>query len=260
MVADDLAVDLQRLALADLDADGAVEFECASAGGDFGVAVDHADLLTQLVDKDSDAVALVDRAGELSERLRHQTGVQTNVAVAHFAFDLRLGNERCDGVDNDHVDRAGTDQSLGDLKRVLTGVGLSDEQFVDIHAQRLRINRIKRVLDVDERDVAAVFLTFGNTVQGERRLTGGLGTVDLHDPAARQTADTQCDIQGKGAGRDVLHVHVFIFAQAHDRALAKLLFKLLDRCVQRCLLVNDLVCRLFLCLCHTMYLRSARRL
>ena len=124
MVADDFAVDLDSLALADLDADGAVELERAAACGDLGVAVDNADLLAQLVDEDSHAVALVNSAGELSERLGHKTSVQTYVAVAHLALDFSLGNESRYGVDYDNVDRAASDKSLGDFKRVLACVGL----------------------------------------------------------------------------------------------------------------------------------------
>ena len=173
MVADDLAVDLDSLALADFNADGAVELERAAAGGYLGVAVDNADLFAQLVDKDSHAVALVDSSGELSERLRHKTGVQTDVAVAHFAFDFSLGNESRYGVDNDNVDRAASDKTLCDFERVL---------------------------NVDKRDVAAVFLTLRDAVQRKGGFTGGLGTVDLHDSASGKSADAESDVEGEGAG------------------------------------------------------------
>ena len=96
--------------------------------------------------------------------------MQTDVRVAHFALDFRLGNESGYGVDDDDVDRAAADQTFRNLERVLTRVGLRDEQFVDIDAQSLGIDGVERVLDVDKRDVAAVLLTFRDAVQGECRL------------------------------------------------------------------------------------------
>ena len=48
----------EHLGLADVDTDGCVEFQCASACGGLGVTVDNAHLLTQLVNKDNDAVSL----------------------------------------------------------------------------------------------------------------------------------------------------------------------------------------------------------
>ena len=45
-----------------------------------------------------------------------------------------FGVERGDRVDGDDVERAGADQQLGDLERLLAGVGLRDEQVVDVDA------------------------------------------------------------------------------------------------------------------------------
>lgn len=55
MVAHHLTADLQRLHLAHVNADGGVELEGPSAGGDLGVAVHHAHLFPELVDKDRSA-------------------------------------------------------------------------------------------------------------------------------------------------------------------------------------------------------------
>ena len=48
------------------------------------------------------------RGRELAKRLRHQTGLKTHVAIAHFAFYFGLGNECCDGIDHDQVDACDT--------------------------------------------------------------------------------------------------------------------------------------------------------
>ncbi len=121
--------------------------------------------------------------------------MQTDVAVAHFALDLRLGNESRDGVDDDHVDRAAADQRLGDLERVLTGVGLCHKQGVHVYAQCRGIVGIERVLNVDKRHVAAVLLTLCDAVEREGGFTRGFGSEDLDDTTSRQAADAQRDVQ-----------------------------------------------------------------
>jgi hypothetical protein len=56
------------------------------------------------------------------------------VSVAHLALDLRFRHERGDGVDRDDVEGAGADEQLRDLERLFAGIGLRDEQVVDVDA------------------------------------------------------------------------------------------------------------------------------
>ena len=98
---------------------------------------------------------VVQRTGELAQRLAHQPGLQADVAVAHLALDLGPGHEGGDRVDDDDVERAGADQHVGDLERLLAGVGLGDEQRVGVDAEGLRVVGVERVLGVDERGDAA---------------------------------------------------------------------------------------------------------
>ena len=44
-------------------------------------------------------------AGELPERLAHQSRLEADVGVAHLALDLGLRRQRRDRVDGDHVER-----------------------------------------------------------------------------------------------------------------------------------------------------------
>ena len=60
------------------------------------------------------------------------------MGVAHLALDLGPGHERGHRVDHEHVERARADQHVGDLERLLTGVGLGDQQLVDVHADGRR--------------------------------------------------------------------------------------------------------------------------
>src|SRR6266496_3253074 len=72
--------------------------------------------------RDGGAVGAVDGAGELPERLAHEPGLQPHVAVAHLAFDFRLGHERRDRINDDEIHRARAHQDLHDLERLLAGV------------------------------------------------------------------------------------------------------------------------------------------
>ena len=96
--------------------------------------------------------------------------------VAHLALDLGARHERRHRVDDDAVDAAGADERLGDLERLLAGVGLADEQLVDVDAAGTGVAGIERVLDVDERDDAATRLGLGEDVLADGRLARRLRT------------------------------------------------------------------------------------
>jgi len=58
------------------------------------------------------------------------------------------------------------------------------------------------VLGVDEGGDATAALGVGDGVQGDGGLAGGLRSVDLDDPATRQPADAEGDVEGDGSGGD----------------------------------------------------------
>lgn len=68
----------------------------------------------------------------LAQRLAHESRLEADVAVAHLALDLGARHEGRHGVDDDDVDGARADQHVGDLERLLTGVGLRHEQGVGV--------------------------------------------------------------------------------------------------------------------------------
>ena len=115
---------LDRSDAPDVEPHGGVELQRVAAGRRFRVAEHHADLHADLVDEDDEAVRALDRSGELAQRLRHQARLQPGQRVAHLAFDLGFWCQRRDGIDHDQVDRPGTHQCVGDLERLLAGVGL----------------------------------------------------------------------------------------------------------------------------------------
>ena len=219
-VADHVGAVLERLDASDVEPDRGVELERLAAGGGLGRAEHDADLLAQLVDEDRRGAGAVDGAGHLAQRLAHEPGLQADVAVAHLAVDLGAGHERRDGVDDDDVERAGADEHVGDLERLLTAVGLGDEQRVGVDAQLARVVGVERVLGIDERRHAAGLLRVGDRVQRHRGLARRLRTVDLDDPAAGQPADAEGDVERRGPGGDDVDGRATALAQPHDRALA----------------------------------------
>ena len=130
------------------------------------------------------------------------------MGVTHLALDLGARHQRGDRVDDEHVERARADQHVGDLERLLAGVGLGDQQVVDVDADGLGVDRIHRVLGVDVGAHAAVALGLGDDMGGEGRLPRRLRTEDLDDAAARQTADAEREVEREGARGDGLDTDV----------------------------------------------------
>ena len=151
------------------------------------------------------------------------------MAVAHLAFDFGLGHQRRDRVDDHEVHRAGADQDLDDLERLLAGVGLGDQEVLDVDAELLGVLDVERVLGVHVGGDAAHPLHVGREVEGERGLARGLGAVDLGDPAAGHAADAGGGVEVDGAGGDGGDLDPGgVGAHPHDGALAELLLDLGD--------------------------------
>ena len=241
---------LEGLDATHVEADRGVELQRLATGRRLGRAEHDADLLAELVDEDRRRAGVVEGTGQLAQRLAHESRLQTDVAVAHLALDLGAGHEGRHRVDDDDVDGPGTDQHVGDLERLLTGVGLRHEQRVGVDAELLRVVRVERVLRVDERRDAARLLRVGDRVEGDRRLARGLRAVDLDDAAARQTADAERDVERDRPGRDHLDGRTDVVAEAHHRALA---VALLDLAHHR---GEGLVLVLFLHRCHVGHLSA----
>ena len=89
------------------------------------------------------------------------------------------------------------------------------------------------MLDVDEGHHAAGPLGLGQDVLAERRLAGRLGAEDLGDPAARNPADAEGQVQGDRAGRDDVDLLPLGRPELHDRAAPELLLDGQDGGVDR---------------------------
>ena len=152
--------------------------------------------------KTARGLRLADGAGQLAQRLAHESSLKPHVRVAHLALDLSSRRESGHRVDDHDVERAAADQQLGDLQSLLAVVGLRHQQLVDVDADPAGIRGVHGVLGVDEGRLASGLLRLGDHVQRQRRLAARLGPEDLHDPAARHPAHAQRQVEPQRAGGD----------------------------------------------------------
>ena len=197
---------LDGLDTSNIHADGRVELQRLAAGGRFRIAEEHTDLLSKLVDENGGGARLSQSASHLTQCLAHQSRLQTDVAVAHFTFDFGLRHQCSHGIDDDHVKRTRTNQHIRDFQRLLAVLRLGNNQRISIDAELARIDRVKRMFRIDERGDATVFLGIGHHMQRQCGLAGGFRTINLHDTALRQAADTQCHIQCQRSSRNHLDI------------------------------------------------------
>jgi hypothetical protein len=121
---------------------------------------------------------------------------------------------------------------------LFAGVGLRNQEVIQIDAQLARIDRIERVLGVHERAYAAGLLRFRNHVQRQSRLARAFRAINFNDAPLRETANAKRNIKRKRASGDRLDLDNGLFAQAHDRAFAEGLIDLLQSGRERLLLVR----------------------
>ena len=243
MVADHFAALLQGFRTAYIHTHGRIELQRAAAGRGLGVAEHHADLLTQLVNEDHDTVRTGNDCGELTQGLGHQTGLQTDMCISHVTVDLCLRHQCRDRVDDHDIQRAGTHHGLGDLQRLLSGVRLGDIEVVNIHADILRIDRIQCMLRINKTGNTVSSLHFRDHMQCDRCLTTGFRTVDLHDPAAGNPAEAECQVQAQGTGGNCLYIHMGrCIPKTHHGALS---IRFLDLCN------SSIQCFQLVFLCHS---------
>jgi hypothetical protein len=195
---------LDRADPADVETHRGIEFERMTAGGGLGRAIHHADLHADLIDEDHHGVGAVDRGGQLAQRLAHQPRPAGRAGCRPFRLRARRAEPMppTESITSTSTG-ARAHQRVGDLERLLAGIGLGDQQVVDVDAELARIDRIERVLGVDEGADAALLLRFGEAVQRQRGLARGFRPVDLDHPAARQAADAERDVEPERAGRTV---------------------------------------------------------
>ncbi len=112
--------------------------------------------------------------------------------------------------------------------------GWRDQQVVDVHADRLGVDRVHGVLGVDVGADAAVALRLGDDVH--RRASTCPTTPGRRSRRSGPGAGRRCRAPGRGTARRSGWPRCpscTVLAHPHDRALAELLLDLAERHVQR---------------------------
>ena len=108
--------------------------------------------------------------------------------------------------------------------------GWETSMRVDVHAERLRHSTGSSACSASIKATSPPHLLrlARRCAAPDGRLTGGLRPVDLDDAPLRDAADAERRVQRERARRDGLDGHLRPVAEAHDRALAKVLLDLID--------------------------------
>ena len=145
------------------------------------------------------------------------------MTIAHLTFNFRLRGKGSYGVNDDDVNCAGAHQHIGNLQGLLTGIWLGNQEVIGIHAKQACILWVERVLGVNKRGNAAVLLCRCNGVQRNSGLTRRLRAIDFYDAPARETTNTQSNIDCGITGRNGLNRWAVVITQAHHSAFAVIL-------------------------------------
>ena len=94
------------------------------------------------------------------------------MGVTHFSREFCPRHQCGDRVDHKYINRAGTNQRIGDLERLLAGIRLRNQQIVNIDTKLTGIDRIECMLGINKCAVTAFLLSLGNSMKRQRRLTG----------------------------------------------------------------------------------------
>ena len=119
--------------------------------------------------------------------------------VAHLALDLGPRHQSRHRVDDDDVQRAGADQHVHDLERLLTGVRLGDQQAQSVSTPSFFAYSGSRACSASMKAaMPPVALRVRHGVQSVSVvLPGGLRAVDLHHAAARESPDAEGDVESQ---------------------------------------------------------------
>ena len=138
------------------------------------------------------------------------------MAVAHVAVNFIFRNKSRNRVHNHNVHSARTHKGFGDFQSLFAVIRLRNKQGIDIDAERLGVDRVKGMLCVNERRLAAKLLNLGNNMQRHRRFTRRFRAVNFNDSSARHTADSERHIQRQRPCRNRADIHGRVLAKLHN--------------------------------------------
>src|SRR5215471_10733736 len=106
LIADYLVSLLDRSDAPNIQANRSIKLQCVTARGRLRIAKHHADLEADLIDENHHCARTGDRAGQLAQRLTHEAGVQSHMAVAHLPLELGARHQGGDRIYDKNIDRA----------------------------------------------------------------------------------------------------------------------------------------------------------
>ena len=212
---------LDRIFAADIDADAGVEFQRLAARGGFRIAEHHPDFFADLVGENARGLRLGEQGGEFAKRLAHQTRLHPHGGHAHLPFELGLGHQGGDGIDDDHIERVGAAERFANAQRLFAAVRLRHQQVIEIYTQFFRVGGIQRMFGVDKCRRAASLLRVGDDMQHKRCLARGLRPENLHHAPPRNASNAQGKVQRQRSRGDHFDLALRAgLAQTHDAAFA----------------------------------------
>ena len=141
--------------------------------------------------------------------------------IPHIPLNFRLRNQSGHAVNDDGINGAAAHQLFGNVQGLLGGIGLGNQQAVNVQPAVGGILGIQGVFGVNVRRQPAQTLRLRHNMNGQRGFAGRLAAVNLRDPAPRQSPHPQRQVQrqrpgGDGVGNQMRHLLV----AAHHRPLA----------------------------------------
>src|ERR1041385_3993462 len=178
-----------------IHANRGVKLQRAATGGCLRISEHDADFFADLVDEHQACFGFGNDAGQLAQRLRHQSRLQSHLRIAHLAFEFGARDEGSNRIDDDNVDGAAADQDFRDFQRLLAAVRLRDQQVLDVDAELARVICVESMFRVYKCRGSAKFLRFSDHVKSKRGFTAGFRSEDFNDAAAWKSADAESGIE-----------------------------------------------------------------
>src|SRR5918995_4994576 len=150
LVAHSVVADLERAYAPDVQTHAGVELQRPPSRRRLRRAEHDTYLLPQLVDENSRSPRASERPRELPQSLAHEPGLKPHVRVAHLSLDLSPRYEGRDGVYNDDVEGAASDEGIRYLQGLFAVVRLGKVEILQVDADSLGVGRVEGVLGIDK--------------------------------------------------------------------------------------------------------------
>ena len=140
--------------------------------------------------------------------------------ISHLSINLCLGYQSSHGIYNHDINGARTNHSLCNLQCLLSIIGLRNIQIIYIYTNILCIYGIQGMLRINKAGNSSPLLYLRNHMEGNRRLTARLRSIDLNHSPLRYSAQSQRNIQAERPCRNCLYIHILArVPKLHNRAL-----------------------------------------